>query len=334
MMSNTVLMSADDCALVGEPTGDSEDAALEAAAEPAESFEQKISGSSLLTIEFEEGRPWSRPATDPALEAFRTNLREAEAIERQITDIEKTADENVAKIKASLAPLVTQQILACYRAGKLVAEGRVPPSAMEEYALEAGIKEHGNEKVPWSRLMRAIIANGEIKGTQISQRKRARASTYASAIDFGIREGMTPEEFTAELERPRKRGERHGIEHLAEQGRRARRAATFERSADQVADALKCLHDGGAFVVSGDFSGVEPGYRLVVINVLDGTPITETRGQIIDPIDEAIVQRVLRQWIMVRRPAEAADGARSSAQYDLAGSLGELAKTVNSMRLN
>jgi hypothetical protein len=283
--------------------------------------------------EFEAGRPWSPPPPDPFVAAFNECVRQAKDLEAEILDIENEEDELLEDAKGRLGPLQQQQIVACFRAWQLVTDNSIPTSVMETYALEAGERAHGNEKIPSSRLTRAIVTTGVAKGTKAGRRKRARASTYASAIDYGIREGMTPEEFAAELNQPRKRGERHGIEYLAEQGRRARRAATFERSTDEVADALTCLHDGEAFVVSGDFSGIAPGYRLVVVNVpLEGT-ITETRGQIIDPANEANVQRLLRQWIKARRTAETANIVPSPAQYDLAGSLGELAKTVNSMRL-
>src|SRR5438093_11777292 len=66
---------------------------------------------------------------------------------------------------------------------------------MEEYTLTGGVKAHGNEKIPCSRLMRAIVKSGVITGTRSSQNKRARASTNASAIDFGIQKGMSEEEF-------------------------------------------------------------------------------------------------------------------------------------------
>jgi len=159
--------------------------------------------------------------------------------------------------------------------------------------------------------MRAIIDTGVIKGTPTSRRKRARASTYASAIDHGIREGMTEEVFAAELEQPRKKGERHGIEHLAAEGRKARQSADSKHSTDQVAEALDHLEEGGGFLVSGNFD-VEPGYRLVVIKVPAETAITETRGQIVDPVDDSLVQRILRQWVKARAAIANPDHSRGA----------------------
>jgi hypothetical protein len=148
--------------------------------------------------------------------------------------------------------------------------------------------------------MRAIVQCGVIKGTPSGQRKRARASTYASAIDYAIRQGMTEAEFTAELDQPRKNGERHGIEHLAALGRKVRTNANAEQSAEQVALALSGLEHGGGFLVSGDFEDIKAGYRLVVIDVPAETTITETRGKIIDPVDDGLVHRILQKWIKSR----------------------------------
>jgi hypothetical protein len=170
-----------------------------------------------------------------------------------------------------------------------VSDGKIPVSVMEEYALAVNVKAHGNAKIPCSRLMRAVIATGLTEGTPTPQRKLARASTYASAIDYGIREGMSTEAFAAELDQSRKRGEHHGIEYLAAKGREVRKNANTEQSGDEIARALDGLNEGGAFSVSGDFTSVEPGYRLVIINVPAETTIVETRGQIIDLVDDKLV---------------------------------------------
>ena len=310
--------------------------AQEIVANPLECLVQQTFSPPLREIESEQGRPWARPAPDQFLEAFQTNLREAEALETNIAAIENEADEVLEDVKGRLASLQKQQTVACFRAWKLVADGKVPIAAMEEYALEAGVKAHGNAKIPCSGLMRAIVASGVIKGTQTSQLKRARASTYASAIYYAIHEGMTEDKFTAELKESRKRGERHGIEHLAALGRKVRRAANSERSTTENAQALESLSQGGAFVVSGDFTDVTPGYRLVVINVPAENTITETRGQIIDPIDDALVRRVLQQWIKTRRTAEPRNEAPPPDQCDDVSheALQNLVNTINSNRLN
>jgi hypothetical protein len=300
-MSSEILNSTDNDLPVGAcETEEVESGTIEEGTDATESFVQQIFGPARPEIEFEEGRPWSPPTVDPFVAAFQEHVGEAEVLERQIADIEGAADQLIADTKGSLAPLEKQQIVACFEAWKLFAEGNVPVSVMDQYALEAGVKAHGNQKIPCSRFMRTIMATDVIKGTRVSKHKQARASTYASAIDFGIRKGMSEEAFAAELDQPRKRGEHHGIEHLAAEGRKARQSTSAEHSADQVAEALDRLEEGGGFLVSGDFTDVEPGYRLVVIHVPAETTITETHGQIIDPIEDAVVQRILRNWIKSR----------------------------------
>ena len=303
-------------------------AVQESATDATKSVVQNIS-----EIEFEEGRPWSQPVRDQSQLAFEEHLHEAESLERQITDIESTTDQLLVETKGRLAPLQTRQIVVCFTAWKLVADGKVPASAIDEYALNAGIKAHGNEKIPCSRPMRAIVLTGVINGTKPSKHKLARASTYASAIDYGIREGMTEEQFVAELEQPRKQGERHGIEHLAALGRKARQTTYAQQEAEHVAQRLNGLWDGGGFLVSGDFTDVQPGYRLVVIDLPAETTVTEVRGQIIDPVDEALVRRLLRTWIRARAAAEDGNATTPSAQSEVTNSIRELANTVNSMRL-
>ena len=299
-MTSATLDAVDGCVCADWQTEDAIQTAEEdTAAVPTKSFAQNTFGQA-TEIPFEEGRPWSQPAPDPFVAAFNEHIREAQGFERQIVEIESPADQLLGDAKGSIAPLERQQIVSCYRAWKLVAEGKVPASVVDQCALEAGEKVHGNERIKCSRLMRAIVKNGVITGTRSSQSKRARASTYASAIDFGIREGMSAEAFATELEQPRKRGEHDGIECFAAKGRKVRQTANAQHATDQVTEALNCLDEGGAFLVAGDFSGIEAGYRLLVINVRAETTITETRGQIIGPVDDALVQRILRQWIKSR----------------------------------
>jgi hypothetical protein len=305
-MNSAILDAPDDCISAGLQVEDAQCATREAVANPTKSFVQRIFRPPERESEFEEGRAWLQLAPDQYLAPFQEHLREAEDLETKIVNIENEADELLEDTDGRLDPLKKSQIVACLRAWKLVADGKVPASVMDEYVLAGGVKAHGNEKIPPSRLMRAIVATGVIKGTRTSQRKRARASAYASAIDYAIRQGMTEEAFTAELDRQHKRGEHHGIEHLAAQGRKARQSTNVQRVTEQLAEALNGLEDAGGFLISGDFSDVEPGYRFIVINVPAETTITETRGQIIDPVDDALVQRILRQWIKAR-PAMAQD---------------------------
>ncbi len=151
-----------------------------------------------------------------------------------------------------------EQILAGYRGWKPVAEGKVPQDVVDTFLLEAGIKHHGNKKIPCSPFMRAIGAHGEIKGTRRSKRKKKRATTYASAVDYAIRQGMTEEDFEAEVRHPPTPGERHGIEHLAKLGRKMRRGEP-----DEPADPPANL----PFRVEGDLSGIPPGYHLMVFRL-------------------------------------------------------------------
>jgi hypothetical protein len=165
---------------------------------------------------------------------------------------------------------------------------------MDQYALRAGIKAHGNESIACSRLMRAVVLTGAIKGTSGSRRKRARASS----IDYAICQGMTEEAFTAELEKPRKRGEHHGVEQLAAEGRKARQAGQSQRATEQVAEVFSDWDHGSGFRVSGDFSSVESGYCLIIINVPSESGITEVRGQVVN--DDAVLHRILLKWIRSR----------------------------------
>jgi hypothetical protein len=207
--------------------------------------------------EFEEGPPRHH---DPSVDAFKKNFAEVLRLEEQISP-EEARLEGISSAEAELEQkielLVKEQILAVYRGWKPVAEGKVSQDVVDTFLLEAGIKRHGNEKIPCSPFMRVIVAHGEIKGTRRSKRKKKRAATHASAVDYVIRVGMTEEEFEAELRHPPTPGERHGIEHLAELGRAARRAAKLD--GDPVLPQLDM-----PFTIEGDFSGVQPGDHLML----------------------------------------------------------------------
>jgi hypothetical protein len=194
-------------------------------------------------------------------------------LEEQISPEEARLD-GISSAKAEsrqkIELLVKEQILAAYRVCKAVAEGKVPQDVVDTFVLEAGIKRHGNEKIPCSPFMRAIVAHGEIKGTPRSKRKKKRATTYASAIDYGIRARMTEDEFEAELRHPPTPGERHGIEKLAELGRAERRDARAElgRAARRGArDDVKPVDPPAdmPYRVDGGSSGIPAGYHLMLV---------------------------------------------------------------------
>jgi hypothetical protein len=162
-----------------------------------------------------------------------------------------------------------------------VAEGKVSQDVVDTFLLEAGSKRHGNEKIPCSRLMRAIVLQNEPKGTQRYKRKKKRATTYASAVDFVIRGGMTEEEFEAELRHPPTLGERHGIERLADLGRAARRGARDDgKPVDPPADL--------PFRVDGELRRIPLGDHLMLVRS-DGD--TAVGGLLTVPED--MVRRVL-----------------------------------------
>jgi len=309
-------------------TDEVEPATMEDGTDPGECFARNTFRPA-TEPEFKEGPLWSPPPPDPFVGAFNEDLRLAEDLEKKIADIENEED---ALLKGRLAPLQQQQIVACFRAWQLVAEGKVPTSVMDDYALKAGEKAHGNEKIPCSRLMRAIVAANVVKGTKTGQRKRARTSTSASAIDYAIRQGMTESEFTAELERRRKPGERHGIEYLAALGQETRRTPDAKHAKAQIAQRLNGLLDEAGFTVSGDFGGIEPGYHLVFIEVPADTTISKTPGRIIDSIDDALLNRFLQKW--VKRTAEAPNGAAPPTREEVDPvALQDLRNIVNEARI-
>jgi hypothetical protein len=184
---------------------------------------------------FEEDPPRSIIGHNASRDAFYQAAREAERLERDIAEIERQQEQKEDDAKGRLAPLNKQQILAAFDMAKLVRDGTVETSVMEAYVSEAGIRRHGNEKVPYSGLIKAVFASGEIKGgAPKNNRKRARASTYASAIDFALTERWSAEQFAAEIDKPRRKGERHGIEFLAAAGRQRRNAEKTAHAADQA----------------------------------------------------------------------------------------------------
>jgi hypothetical protein len=182
-----------------------------------------ISDPTPVELEFEDG-----PRRDPLVEAFKRHSGKVQRLEEKIVckeaQLEGMASAE-AELEQEIKSLVKEQILEGYRGWQPVAEGKVSQDVVDTFLREAGSKRHGNDQIPCSPYMRAIVLQNEPKGTQRYKRKMKRAATYASAIDYGVRVRMTEDEFGAELRHPPTRGERHGIELLADLGRAARRGA-------------------------------------------------------------------------------------------------------------
>lgn len=257
---------------------------------PSRSDEQVITGSaggseiySARNIfgpdpaEFEEGPPRH---SDPATTDFNEHIAEAQRLEAEIEAIEAETNERCE-------PLVKEQLLRTFRAWTLVEVGLVPLDVVENFIMEAGVKHHGNETIPCSAFMRAIVGESEAKDTVRFTRKRGRASTYAGAVDCAIHEGMTEEEFRDELYHPPTPGERHGIERLAERGRKIRREARASASS-QEATASDDPPTELPFCITGDLNGIAAGYHLMVVKVEENM----AKGTFLN-LSEKLISRVL-----------------------------------------
>jgi hypothetical protein len=235
------------------------------AAQSAEGEPRKCSAQNIFNpaipamteIKFREGPP----RCDLFLDEFSTAVSEAERLEAEIVDIQSQIDQEASGAQGRLAPLQIAQILAGYRAWKPVQDRKIPVEVVDRYALKAGIQPHGNEEIPCARLMRAIVAQGAKKGTSEYKRRQKRATTYAGAIDFAFRKGMTEEEFRGQIENPPKKvGQHRGIEHLAAQGRTGRYQERAQEEAPLLPDAMR-------YSVTGDFAGIESGDYLMLIKI-------------------------------------------------------------------
>jgi hypothetical protein len=144
---------------------------------------------------------------------------------------------------------------------RLIEDGKIPPEVVTEYEKNAGVEPHKNEKIKGSRLMRAIaLKHANKSSTAQLKRKRRRASTDASAIDFVLQSGMSEESFRAVLEScPRKAGEHHGIEYLAARGRKRRKSMR--------GDAPRLGIDELTIEITGNFSGLPQGDHLMVVRI-------------------------------------------------------------------
>jgi hypothetical protein len=173
-------------------------------ADPAKCSAQNIftpAIPAMTAIKFPEG-PSRR---DVLLDEFNTAVSEAERLEAEIAGIHTEIDQEASAAQGRLGPLQIAQILACYRAWKPVHDREIPVEVVDRYALKAGIKLHGNGEIPCARLMRAIATKGAIKGTSDHKRKQKRATTWAGALDFAFRTGMTEEDFRGQVENPPKK---------------------------------------------------------------------------------------------------------------------------------
>jgi hypothetical protein len=259
-----------------------------------ESFVQKTLPPQPANAEFEEDPPRALSGHNMARTAFQIAASEAERLEEQIAEIEREIEQGLVGAKGRLAPIQKAQIVATFEMAKLVHDQQVPAQVVDEYIRGAGVKRHENEKVPFSALMRAVVTSAEIKGAPKNQRKIARASTYASAIDFVISEGMTKEEFEAELDQPRKRGEQHGIEHLAASGRKMRNATNKEVKVKSDADKVSAFLEAQTrFKISGIVGKCKLGPHLMHIEISkDKKGKVDVRGVVLD-VDKALTHRVL-----------------------------------------
>jgi hypothetical protein len=174
------------------------------------------------------------------------------------------------------------------------------------YARSIGIKAHANTKIPCSLMMRAVISSNRLKGVPLSRQRSSRASAYASAIDYAIRTDMSEQTFAAELDLPRKVGERHGIEFLAARGRDERRAAEDDPALPDLTLRLAGDHSHqgvGRHLLIADVGpdGTDVAFLKVPPNLLRRAlaahaRIAETRAS---PMDQGMLCGRLLPWLSV-----------------------------------
>jgi hypothetical protein len=251
----------------------------ETALDLAESSARNIVDAPSPEIKFEEDPPRRH---DPALDEFDREVDEAARLQGLIVETENEIEDGTKDAEGRLAHLEIEQILVCFRIVKLVGEDKALTEEVDRYALATGVKRHGNQKIPYSHLMRAIVAHGATKGTRTARRRQQRATTYAGAVDHALRAGMTDEKFRAEIETPHKKvGEYHGIEHLAKKGRAARRK-------EQLGEPVPSP-EAMPYTVSGDFAG-KLGDYLMLITISDGAA-PPVPGALLD-VSESMLRRV------------------------------------------
>jgi hypothetical protein len=260
-------------------------------------FEQNIAQMAAAD-EFEEGPPIRQ---DSDREKFTHLFHEAQRLEVEIVEIERELDRGKKEGRSKLDPKVVEQATRVFEMANLVHSEILPQRVLEEFVAEAGIRQDKRDRYAWSPLVRAVGASVEIKGARPSRPTQTRRSICAAAVHTAMSTGMTAQEFENELTHPPVRGEKHGLYHLAAEARNAKQAVEQEKAADEIAQALADLDKGGAYRVSGDFSGIASGFHLIAIKLPeDTTAVTETFGSIVVPEEEALVQRLLGNWIKGR----------------------------------
>jgi hypothetical protein len=253
-------------------------AALSRARADSECSARNILDPTAVQVEFKEGLPRH---CEPVFEAFLRRFTEAIEYEQRVSDAE-------VRLEQDVRPWLTEQLLAVFRAWKLVTEGKLASDFVENFLAERGVIHHGNEKIRCSPLVRAVVLQNERKGTPRFERKRQRAATYASAVDFAAQEKMTEEDFEAELRHPPTPGERHGLEHLAALGRKLRHGEV----------KVSCEPpDDMPFRVEGDFADIKADYRLMLIKVQGESGI----GALLE-VSESLLRRVLAANHKLREP--------------------------------
>jgi hypothetical protein len=213
---------------------------------------------------------------------FDHEVGQAGLLAREIVKIEDEIGDKTEDAARRLAPLQTALVLSGLRAARLVDDGKVSNAVVEKFAEDAGIKPHGNAAVPYSRLIRAIFARETKKGTKMHKRMQQRATTFAGAIAYALKSKMRDDEFSAELDAPRKRGQYHGIEELAGKERELR-SSKGRTQAQPVPPPMP-------YRVAGDFADVEPGMHLMLVDVVKGA--NDMAGMLLE-VTDALLRRAI-----------------------------------------
>jgi cell division septum initiation protein DivIVA len=140
---------------------------------------RNISGATTETDE----PVYDLPRRDDGIPDEFAKLRdEAERLQQEIVGIEAEIAEGAKEAETRLASREIEQILLCWQMWMQVEDGEVGIETVNAYADKVGVKEHGNKKIPCSRLMRAIVASRLSKGAPSARRRRQRATTFAGAV--------------------------------------------------------------------------------------------------------------------------------------------------------
>ena len=246
--------------------------------------------------EFKERHSPPKSGDDFSVEKFELAGQEAENLERSIAEIDEQVAAKLIETERRLSPLKRQQLIYVFRMAKLHADGEISDAHVADYTKRAGVKLHKNQSVPCSSLVRAVVMPKRETGVQLSSTQRrlrsSRASQYASAIDYGLRKGMTEDEFARILAGKSHRKKPGGIDYLAARGRQARQAQRHDASVDAEYEAAAELFRKAnhLFVVHGDFSPCDSGtsYCIMLVEVVDASQATSDARGIIVPCDRPI----------------------------------------------